>query len=67
MDEERMERQIGSLVSIMEPDRKSDRDEMKQEIRAGQEHMKEMNRTTQEKMEAAIHSVWSELCETIQQ
>jgi uncharacterized FlaG/YvyC family protein len=29
--------------------------------------MKEMNRTTQEKMEAAIHSVWSELCETIQQ
>jgi hypothetical protein len=34
-------KQIGSLVSIMEAARKTDRDEMKQEIRAGQEHIKE--------------------------
>jgi hypothetical protein len=33
--QERMDRQIGSLVCIMEADRKTDRDEMKQEIRAG--------------------------------
>jgi hypothetical protein len=34
---ETMKRQIGSLISIME----ADRDEMKQEIRAGKEHMQE--------------------------
>jgi hypothetical protein len=33
--QEMMERQIGSLVSIMEAARKTDRDKMKQEIRAG--------------------------------
>jgi hypothetical protein len=32
---ETMERQIGSLVSIMEADRETDRDEMKQEVSAG--------------------------------
>jgi hypothetical protein len=31
---ETMEKQIGSLVYIMEADRKTDREEMKQEIRA---------------------------------
>jgi hypothetical protein len=38
--QETMERQIGSLISIMETARNTDRDEMKQEIRAGQEHVK---------------------------
>jgi hypothetical protein len=36
---ERTERQIVSLVSIMEAARKTDRDEIKQEIRACQEHI----------------------------
>jgi Fe2+ transport system protein B len=44
-DQERMERQIGSLVSIMEAARKTDRDEMKQEISAHQEHIKGMMET----------------------
>jgi hypothetical protein len=35
-----MERQVGSLISIMEVTRETDRDEVKQEIRAGQEHIK---------------------------
>jgi hypothetical protein len=39
---ETMERQIGSLVSIMEGARKTDRDETQQEIRTGQEHIKEI-------------------------
>jgi hypothetical protein len=39
---------------------------MKQEIRPGQEHMQEMIRTNQGNTEAAIHSMWSELDETIQ-
>jgi DNA relaxase NicK len=43
--QERMERQIGSLVSIMEAARKTNRDEIKQEIRAGQEHIKEIMET----------------------
>jgi hypothetical protein len=43
--QEMMERQIGSLVSIMWATRKTDRDEMKQEIRAGQEHIKEIMET----------------------
>jgi DNA relaxase NicK len=43
--QERMERQIGSLVSIMEATRKTDRDKMKQEIRIGQEHIKEIMET----------------------
>jgi hypothetical protein len=60
-----MERLIGSLVSIMEANRKTDRDEMKQEIRAGQQHMQEMIRTNQAKKEATIHSMQSELDETI--
>jgi hypothetical protein len=38
--QERMERQIGSLVSIMEATRKINRDEMKQEIRAVQKYFK---------------------------
>jgi DNA integrity scanning protein DisA with diadenylate cyclase activity len=38
--QERMERQIGSLVTIMEASRKTERDEMKQEIRAGQYRLK---------------------------
>jgi hypothetical protein len=63
---ETVERQIGSLVTTMEAMRKTDRDEMKQEVGAGQEHMQEMIRTNQEKMEAAIHSIPSELDETIQ-
>jgi predicted component of type VI protein secretion system len=60
-----MERQIGSLVSIMEADRETDRDEMKQ-IRTGQEHIQDIIRTNQEKMEAMVHSMRSELDETIQ-
>jgi hypothetical protein len=36
---EMMESEIGSLVSRMEADRKNDGEEMKQEIRAGQEHL----------------------------
>jgi hypothetical protein len=40
--QESMERQIGSLVSIMEATRKTCRDEIKQGIRAGQEHVKEI-------------------------
>jgi polyhydroxyalkanoate synthesis regulator phasin len=43
--QERMERQIGSLVSTVEAARKTDRDEMKQEIRAGQEQIKEIMET----------------------
>jgi cell division protein FtsX len=43
--QETMERQISSLVSIMEAARKTDRDEIKQEIRAGQEHIKEIMET----------------------
>jgi hypothetical protein len=39
---ETMEKQIGSLVSIMEAARKTDRDEMKQEIRAEIGHIKEI-------------------------
>jgi hypothetical protein len=38
----------------MEADRKTDREKIKQEVRAGQEHMQEMIRTSQEKLEAAI-------------
>jgi hypothetical protein len=60
-----MGRQMGSLVSIMEANRKTDRDERKQEIRAGQEHMHEMIRTNQEKMKAAIHSMQFALDDTI--
>jgi hypothetical protein len=43
--QEAMERQIGSLVSIMEAARKTDRYEMKQEIRACEEHIKEIMET----------------------
>jgi DNA relaxase NicK len=43
--QEIMERQIGSLVSIMEAIRKTDRDEMKKEIKADQEHIKEILET----------------------
>jgi hypothetical protein len=34
-----MDRQVISPVCIMEADRKPDREEMKQEIRVGQEHI----------------------------
>jgi hypothetical protein len=44
-DQERMESQIGSLVSIMEADRKTNKSKMKQEIRVGQEHIKEIMET----------------------
>jgi hypothetical protein len=37
----------------MEADRKSDRGEMKLEIRGGQKHMQDMIRTSHEKMEVA--------------
>jgi hypothetical protein len=63
--QERLERRIGSLFSIMKSDRKTNRDEMKQETRAGQEHMQEMIRANHEKTEAAIHSMRLELEETI--
>jgi hypothetical protein len=43
--QETLDRQIGSLVSIMEAARKTDGDKMKQEIRAGQEHIKEIMET----------------------
>jgi hypothetical protein len=43
--QETMERQIGSLVSKMEAARITDRDEMKQEIRADQENIKEIMET----------------------
>jgi hypothetical protein len=39
-------------------------EEMKQEIRAGQEHMQEMTGASQEKMEAIIQSIRSERDET---
>jgi hypothetical protein len=42
---EKMERQIGSLVSLMEANRKTDGEEAKQEVRAGQEHIKEIMET----------------------
>jgi hypothetical protein len=56
---ERVERQIGSLLSVIEVDRGTDRVELKQEIRHGQEHMQEIIRTNQEKMEAMVQSIWS--------
>jgi hypothetical protein len=37
-----MQTQMGSLVSIMETARRADRDEMKQDIRAYEEHIKEI-------------------------
>jgi hypothetical protein len=40
-----MERQMGSLVSIIEAARKTDRDEIKQEIRTSQEYIKETMET----------------------
>jgi hypothetical protein len=40
-----MERQIGSLVCIMEATRKTHRDEMKQEIKADHEHIIEIMET----------------------
>jgi hypothetical protein len=51
----------------MEADRKTDREEMKQEIIADQKHVQEMIRTSQEKMEAALQSMRSDLDETIRQ
>jgi Fe2+ transport system protein B len=59
-----MGRQIGSLVSIMEAARKTDRDEMKREIRTGQEHMQDMITTSKEKMKGTIQSIRSERDET---
>jgi ubiquinone biosynthesis protein Coq4 len=44
--------------------RKTNREDMKQEVRAGQKHMQEMIRASQEKMEAIIQSIWSERDET---
>jgi hypothetical protein len=41
-----MERQIGPLVSTMEAARKTDRDEMKQETRGNQQHIKEIMENT---------------------
>jgi hypothetical protein len=35
----RMERQMDSLLSVLQTDRRTDRDEIKQEIRSCQEHM----------------------------
>jgi hypothetical protein len=49
-----MARQIGSLVSIMVVSRETDRVEMKQEIRAGQEHIKEIMPTEAENLDAEI-------------
>jgi hypothetical protein len=43
--QETIERQIGSVVFIMEAARKTDTDEMKQEIRTGQEHIREIIET----------------------
>jgi hypothetical protein len=43
--QETTKRQIGSLVSITETTRKTDRDEIKHEIRADQEHIKETMET----------------------
>jgi polyhydroxyalkanoate synthesis regulator phasin len=43
--EETMERQMGLLFSIIEVSRKTDRDQMKQEIRVVQEHIKETMET----------------------
>jgi hypothetical protein len=51
----------------MYANRKTDREEMKQEIRACQEHMQKMIRPGKEKMEAVTQSIWSERDETIQQ
>jgi hypothetical protein len=48
----------------IEADRKTDREDMKQEIRAGKKHMQEMIRNSQEKVEAAVRS---ERDESIQQ
>jgi NADP-dependent 3-hydroxy acid dehydrogenase YdfG len=54
---EMMKRQRGSLVLIMEANRKTDRDETKQEIRASQEHMQEMIKTNQDGGRNTLHAV----------
>jgi hypothetical protein len=41
-------------IKDMNANRKTDREKMKQEIRAGQKHNQEMIRTNQEKMEVII-------------
>jgi hypothetical protein len=46
--QQRMERQIGSLVSIMEAARKPNRDEKRQETRADQEHIKNNGNTSRQ-------------------
>jgi hypothetical protein len=55
-----MKRQIGSPLSVIDADRSTDRDAMKQERRAGHEHMQDLIRKNEEKIR-------SERDETIKQ
>jgi hypothetical protein len=57
--QEKMERQISPLLSLIEADRRTGRDEMKQ-IRAGQEHMQEIDNQKQSRKDRGrntIHTV----------